>query len=160
MKLLDSILVGFLASLVSSAPTLLKRAPTDGKAKIRSLFLTLPSLTRGIEQIINYALTLEHLENVFYRTGLAAFSASDFANAGYDSSVRENLEIIGADEATHVSFLTAALDAAGITPVSECNYNFGVTDVDSFLLVASILEGERRKGRSILCGASSWTAKK
>ena len=64
--------------------------------------------------------------------------------------MRDNLEIIGADEATHVSFLTAALEAAGITPVSECNYNFGVTDVDSFLLVASVLEGERRKESPIV----------
>ena len=31
--------------------------------------------------------------------------------------------------------------AAGVTPVAECTYSFGVTDVNSFLATASILEG-------------------
>ena len=31
--------------------------------------------------------------------------------------------------------------AAGVTPVAECTYAFGVTDVDSFVATASILEG-------------------
>ncbi|KAL9597227.1 MAG: hypothetical protein Q9219_005270 [cf. Caloplaca sp. 3 TL-2023] len=91
--------------------------------------------------ILNYALTLEHLEDKFYREALANFTESDFAAAGYDSTFYDNLKEVSSDETTHVSFLTAALTKAGAKPVAECTYNFGVTDVKSFLATASILEG-------------------
>ncbi|KAI4159642.1 MAG: hypothetical protein LQ342_006409 [Letrouitia transgressa] len=91
--------------------------------------------------ILNYALTLEHLEDKFYREGLSNFTQSDFANAGFDATFYNNLKTVSSDETTHVSFLTAALKKAGATPVSECTYAFGVTDVKTFLATASILEG-------------------
>ena len=37
--------------------------------------------------------------------------------------------------------LTMLISAAGVAPVAECEYAFGVTDVESFLATASILEG-------------------
>ena len=55
--------------------------------------------------------------------------------------MRTNIQEVSSDETTHVSFLTAALTKAGATPVKECTYNFGVTDVKSFLMTASVLEG-------------------
>lgn len=48
---------------------------------------------------------------------------------------------VSADEATHVSFLTAAITKSGTTPVKECTYSFGITNVKSFLTIASVLEG-------------------
>lgn len=59
--------------------------------------------------ILNYALTLEHLENTFYREGLAQFSEQDFADAGFDSTFYKNVVKVGADEKDHVDFLTSAL---------------------------------------------------
>jgi Ferritin-like domain len=112
--------------------------------------------------ILNYALTLEHLEDKFYREGLANFTQADFAKHGYDETFYQNLKEISYDETTHVTFLTAALQgtsicpkpkspvilvltgyptAAGAMPVKECTYSFGVTDVPSFMATASILEG-------------------
>lgn len=131
------------AGLVSAAPAIQKRAA---------------QINDGV--ILNYALTLEHLEDNFYREGLANFSESDFAAAGYDSTFYNNIKKVSEDETTHVSFLTTALKgmsslfpadllvrlvliwlAAGVTPTKACKYSFGVTDVDSFLATASILEG-------------------
>ncbi|KAF4339642.1 stress response rds1p [Fusarium beomiforme] len=112
------------ASLVSAAPALQKRAS---------------QLNDGV--ILNYALTLEHLEDNFYRQGLSNFTEKDFADAGYDSTFYNNIKKVSSDETAHVDFITKALKAAGVTPVQECTYSFGVTDVKSFLATASILEG-------------------
>ncbi|KAM0266520.1 hypothetical protein ACHAPA_006765 [Fusarium lateritium] len=112
------------AGLVSAAPAIQKRAS---------------ELNDGV--ILNYALTLEHLENNFYKQGLSNFTEEDFADAGFDSTFYNNIKVVSEDETTHVDFLTKALKAAGVTPVAECTYSFGVTDVKSFLATASILEG-------------------
>ncbi|TWU71432.1 hypothetical protein ED733_002318 [Metarhizium rileyi] len=91
--------------------------------------------------ILNYALTLEHLEDTFYREGLAKFSEQDFAAAGFDSTFYNNIKRVSGDEKDHVDFLTSALKAAGVTPVAECKYDFGYKDVKTFLATASVLEG-------------------
>ncbi|KXJ87306.1 ferritin-like domain-domain-containing protein [Microdochium bolleyi] len=124
MRSCQSILGLAVAGLAAAAPLTSKRAtgPTDA-------------------EILNYALTLEHLEDTFYRDGLATFSEQDFKSAGFDSVVYNNIKKVSADEATHVSFLTTALKAAGATPVAACKYNFQYPDVKTFLATASVLEG-------------------
>lgn len=91
--------------------------------------------------ILNYALTLEHLENKFYMEGLANYTQETFAAAGFDATFYNNLMEISSDEQTHVAFLTSSLIAAGATPVQECTYAFGATDPETFVKTASILEG-------------------
>ncbi|OAR01624.1 hypothetical protein LLEC1_06796 [Akanthomyces lecanii] len=111
------------AGFVSAAPTVEKRAGiTDA-------------------DILQYALTLEHLEDTFYRDGLAKYDEAAFKSAGFDSKVYNNLKTIASDEATHVDFLTKGLTAAGAQPVAACTYDFGYKDVKTFLATASILEG-------------------
>ncbi|KAL7974170.1 ferritin-like domain-containing protein [Trichoderma sp. SZMC 28014] len=119
----QAIIPCFAIGLVAAAPVVEKRAAiTDA-------------------DILNYALTLEHLEDTFYRQGLANFTQADFAKAGFDATFYSNVQKLSTDESTHVSFLTSALKAAGAHPVEACSYSFGVTDVSSFLATASILEG-------------------
>ncbi|KAI9686004.1 MAG: hypothetical protein M1822_003987 [Bathelium mastoideum] len=105
--------------------------------------------------ILNYALTLEHLEATFYRQGVANFSSSDFTNAGFNSSVYENIQRIASDETTHVNFITSALAAANAPAVAECTYAFGTASPATFLATASILEGV---GVSAYLGAAAQIA--
>jgi len=98
--------------------------------------------------VLNYALSLEHLENAFYREGLATFSVDDFVGApsleSYDGDrqiqVFDRIGVIADQEATHVDVLTQAIELLGGTPVEEDSYDFGVESVGDFLELAQVLE--------------------
>ncbi|KAJ6256893.1 hypothetical protein Dda_8763 [Drechslerella dactyloides] len=91
--------------------------------------------------VLQFALTLEHLENVFYKEALSMMSESQFLDAGYTAEYYRNLKYIAHDEEAHVKLLTDGITAAGGTPVAACTYNFPMTDVKSFIGLSSILEG-------------------
>ncbi len=90
--------------------------------------------------VLNYALTLEHLEAAFYRDGLAAIGEAGITELGYQPSVFEALTTIGDNEATHVATLTQVITDLGGEPVAEATYDFGYTDAAGFLQVAQALE--------------------
>jgi hypothetical protein len=90
--------------------------------------------------VLNYALTLEHLENAFYRDGLEQFSAQDFAAAGYAANVYEWFEIIRDHEQEHVEVISKVIMDLGGEPVAEAEYDFGYTDLVGFIGVAQVLE--------------------
>lgn len=84
---------------------------------------------------------MEHLENTFYKKALSTFSEVDFIAAGFDDAFVKNLGFVAHDEEQHVVFLEAAITQAGATPVASCQYNFPITDVLSFVNLATVLEG-------------------
>ncbi len=90
--------------------------------------------------VVNYALTLEHLETAFYRDALTTFTADDFTAAGFDPLVVEYLALIRDHEAAHVEALTAVVNDLGGEPVAEAQYDFGYTDVASFIATAAAIE--------------------
>jgi rubrerythrin len=87
--------------------------------------------------VLNFALTLEHLEATLYREGLATFVPADFDANGV---VFPLLEQIAVHEAAHVQALSAAITDLGGTPVEEQTYDFGYTDASSFLATAAAIE--------------------
>lgn len=94
----------------------------------------------GPVDVLNYALTLEHLESAFYRDGLAELDSAAFEELGFQSSVFDNLSEIAAHEAAHVETLTATVTDLGGEPVVEGEYDFGYEDAAGFLEVAQALE--------------------
>lgn len=75
-------------------------------------------------EIIQFALTLEHIEVAFYTLALQQlFSQSDFIKAGYTPLVFQRFVEIGQHEQTHVELLTAAL---GDKAPLACNYSLCV----------------------------------
>jgi len=91
--------------------------------------------------ILQYALTLEHLENAFHKEALSKYPRQQWLDAGFTSAYYDNLKYIAHDEESHVVALTAALSAAGATPVAACEYSFPYTDPKSFVALSSALEG-------------------
>ncbi len=102
--------------------------------------------------ILNYALTLEHLEYIFYRNGLRKFDEQDFRSSNLFSgsgnllrpTVYENFVRIREHEDTHVDTLVFVIsEVLGGTPVPEARYNFeqtAFTSVEKFVSVAQFLE--------------------
>jgi rubrerythrin len=108
-------------------------------------------------EILNYALTLEHLEAVFYSRGLKKFDRGDFEkyfknNKPYKKqgigeldggAVYEEFVRIRNHEQTHVKTLQAVIKSLGKKPVPESTYNFNETafsSVGEFVAVAEFLE--------------------
>ncbi|WP_237561305.1 ferritin-like domain-containing protein [Halostella pelagica] len=98
--------------------------------------------------VLNYALTLEHLEDVFYDEGVSSFDEetviqSDAAQRFGDfvsNGIYDNIARIGRHEATHTEALTATIEDLGGEPVPECTYEFGYSTFNEFIAIARTLE--------------------
>ncbi|KAJ5889693.1 hypothetical protein N7504_010503 [Penicillium tannophilum] len=138
MKVSNIALTGAVLGMAQASPIATREAITDA-------------------DILNYALTLEHLEATFYEEGLKNYTHEDFMKAGFKDPFYANLQEVASDEKKHVDFLTQALTAAGAAPVKRCTYSFPSTDVKTFLALASVLEGV---GVSAYLGAAASIANK
>ncbi len=87
-------------------------------------------------EVLNYALTLEHLEAAFYLLAPNYTLGQD----PFGNSIDEWAALAGEHEATHVTTLTDVITQLGGTPVAAATYDFGVVDAASFLETAAVLE--------------------
>jgi len=130
----------FVAMAAIATATITTAAPTPKSSNNQTL------------TILNYALSLEHLEAEFYKQGLAKFNESDFTNGGFNATVRDRFSDIGDQENTHVMALTSVIESMNGTAVPICNYTFPMDNVTQFLAVAQALENT---GVSAYLGAAS-----
>ncbi|KAI1365847.1 ferritin-like domain-containing protein [Xylaria arbuscula] len=90
--------------------------------------------------ILQFALTLEWLENTFYSQGFAMFPDDQFKALGLSDAQLADLKSIGTSEEAHVGLLQSAIAQAGVQPVQPCQYNFGFTDAAGMVATAAVLE--------------------
>jgi len=123
--------------LAGGAAIALSLSTIPGGFSIRSQ-VAAQELTSDLD-VLNYALTLEHLEHAFYRDGIGLF---DFGTDGFGQSINTNMVAIRDHEAGHVATLTEVVTSLGGTPVAEQAYNFtdAYASIDGFLATAAALE--------------------
>ena len=88
-------------------------------------------------EVLNYALTLEHLETAFYRDGAGLY---DHGTDAFGNNINDFFAQIAAHEAEHVAVLTQVITDLGGTPVEEAEYDFGYTDAITYRATAAALE--------------------
>ncbi len=84
------------------------------------------TLPQAIIDVLNFALTLEYLEDEFYRTGLGS--------GVIPSAATPIFQTISTHEAAHVALLTSTITSGGGTPVPKPTFDFtaGNTFPDPF----------------------------
>ncbi|MBL7719219.1 MAG: ferritin-like domain-containing protein [Flavipsychrobacter sp.] len=100
--------------------------------------------TDSILEVLNFALTLEYLERDFYKQALDNNAGMPFIPAAQLAGIQS----IYQHEAAHVSFLVAAIQGAGGTPVSGLTFDFtaggafpgATSSYNMFLAVAQTFE--------------------
>ena len=88
--------------------------------------------TRGDVEILNYALTLEHVETAFYK----AVVASGLFKGAQAATIKK----FGDQEAEHVDALTAAVRKFGGTPAAAPKTKFPLTSAGAVLDLAATVE--------------------
>jgi rubrerythrin len=120
-----------LAACGSSSSSSKTASTAAAPAKMPTTSTTASSGT-GDVGILNYALTLEYLETAFYKKVIAAEL--------FSGSVGELLSKFGAQEATHVAALKAAVTKLGGTPVAEPASKFPITSATAVAELAYTVE--------------------
>lgn len=118
-------------------PTRQNLSPTAATQRGTSALIAAQSAEFATDvDVLNFALTLEHLEATFYE--LAA--QFDLGVDPYGNSINEYVELIRQHEVAHVETLTQVITDLGGEPVARAEYDFGVTDAVSFRNTAATLE--------------------
>jgi hypothetical protein len=99
--------------------------------------------------ILNYALTLEHLEAAYYNDFLNNYSEGEvegsavaqyFARPTLQYSTYQQIQDVRDHEEAHVDALTKTINDLGGTPVEPANYEFPYSSIEEFVAVADRLE--------------------
>jgi len=100
--------------------------------------------------VLNYALTLEHLEAAYYNEFLDEYSekeveSSDVAKVltggGNDRyTIYQKIEMVRDHEEAHVETLTQTIKDLGGTPVEPLSYTFPYESIDEFAALSATIE--------------------
>jgi rubrerythrin len=123
--------------VASGAAIAMSLTTVPGAFSIRSQ-VSAQEMTSDLD-VLNYALTLEHLEYAFYRDGIGLFS---FGQDSRGQSIDTNFAAIRDHEGAHVETLTGVITDLGGEPVAEATYDFGdaYSGPMAFMMTAAALE--------------------
>lgn len=131
--------VGLSAALGAGALGLPRRATAqEGGGPSTTTTTTTEGGGTGDVAILDYLLTVEHVQHALYREGLDAFDREDFRDEDVDADLVADAE---GHERAHVDALSAAVRERGGEPVAEARYEFGFgRDLEEFVGVARRIE--------------------
>ncbi|TBU41746.1 ferritin-like domain-containing protein [Dichomitus squalens] len=118
--IMDAILLAF------ATTTAVIAAPTPGPAG-------------ACFSILQFALSLEHIENALYQQALEKFDDQAFQNAGFPFWVRARFEQLATHEKEHVQYLQEVLGNDAPKPC-EYDFSFRLKDPLSFVQAAMVFE--------------------
>ncbi|WP_244256766.1 ferritin-like domain-containing protein [Halomicrobium sp. IBSBa] len=94
--------------------------------------------------VLNYALTLEYLEDAFYDAGLEQFGGDELASASALEVPADLLvtffEDISAQEQSHTEQLARVIETLGATPAEPPEFEFDLDAASAFIETAQVLE--------------------
>jgi rubrerythrin len=99
--------------------------------------------------VLNYALTLEHLEAAYYNQFLEEYSESEverseaarvFADPGSRFSTYQKIEEVRDHEEAHVEALEATIEELGGDPVEPAEYEFPYDSIEAFVSLSATIE--------------------
>jgi len=98
--------------------------------------------------VLNYALSLEHLEDAFYAEALDTYDETAFVEAealqAYDEAEHRaaygNVQTMGEHESTHVDVLSQAVTLLGAEPAMAGTYDFGIESVGDVRALGQVVE--------------------
>ena len=99
--------------------------------------------------ILNFALTLEHLEAAYYNEFLDEYSESDversdvaaiFADDGSRYGTYQKIQTVRDHEEAHVETLTQTIEDLGGTPVEPAEYEFPYETIEEFAALSATIE--------------------
>lgn len=76
----------------------------------------------SVNDVLNFALSLEYLESFFYQRSQGATAAT--LRAGFSTTNMAAIDLITLDESNHVTFLRSVLGAAAITAPTAATFDF------------------------------------
>ncbi|KAL9098512.1 MAG: hypothetical protein Q9163_005845, partial [Psora crenata] len=136
MKVSQCLLVLALVSTGLAAPTAM--FPWSGVQK------GWPSNTNTMSDadILNYLLTIEHIQDAFYRQGIQNSSRYEFENAGFPDPFFNNLTEVSAGESARVQKLQDTLVDIGAPVSAACTYTWpSIEGATAFVALADIIAG-------------------
>ncbi|GAB7011579.1 ferritin-like domain-containing protein [Halorubrum trueperi] len=119
--------------------------PMDGEDSSTAAFADEPGTD---VDVLNYALTLENLEDAFYSEALDEFDEDDFVESDaleeFEEEIRveayEYVATVSEHESDHVDVLTQVVELLGGEPSPAMEYDFGIESVADVLELAAVFE--------------------